>query len=524
MADNFLRRELNRRVFYRQTPLMETTVIITNPAKTAAEGKRPSFQSKARPQDALADGATLLAMAGDFTMIGLGLVLGFWIRFKSGIFPHKTTWWTTGEGSLPSFNEYAGLILVGAVFLLLSFLYLNLYQRRTLLRYRRVAVKIAKGTVFWFFAYLSLSLVLKFTPSISRLYVVCSFVMVLVMLLVWRALFHRLLGTEAIAKALRQNVLFVGWNKEATRIAEGIFSDPHQPYSMAGCLPAPSGRFEESPPPGTVRLGDYKALGEIVRRHNIDIVVLADLTTSMGEIVALTNLCERELVQFKIIPSYFQILVSGLQLESISGVPIMGVSELPLDRMWNRTLKRGLDIVGALVGLVLAGPIIAACGVLIFFESPGGIFFSQERVGRNGRRFNMFKLRSMRLGADQTDSLSQSTSRNDRRLLRVGAFMRKWNLDEVPQFWNVLVGHMSLVGPRPERTFHSEKLSYEIPHYNARLATKPGITGWAQINGLRGDTDLAERVRYDLHYLESWSLWLDCQIMVLTFFRRDNAY
>jgi exopolysaccharide biosynthesis polyprenyl glycosylphosphotransferase len=501
---------------------METTVIITNPAKTAAEGKRPGFRSKARPQDALADGATLLAMAGDFTMIGLGLVLGFWIRFKSGIFPHKTTWWTTGEGSLPSFNEYAGLILVGAVFLLLSFLYLNLYQRRTLLRYRRVAVKIAKGTVFWFFAYLSLSLVLKFTPPISRLYVVCSFVMVVVMLLVWRVLFHRLLSTEAIAKALRQNVLFVGWNKEATRIAEGIFSDPHQPYSMAGCLPAPNGRFEEPPPPGTERLGDYNTIGEIIRRKNIEIVVLADLATSMSEIVDLTNLCERELVQFKIIPSYFQILVSGLQLESISGVPIMGVSELPLDRLWNRALKRGLDITGAVVGLVLAAPIIALFGVLIYLESPGSIFYRQIRTGRNGRNFDIIKLRSMKLNAEPGGA--QWAKKHDDRRLRIGSFLREWNLDEVPQFWNVLKGEMSLVGPRPERPELIANFQYEIPHYNARLATKPGITGWAQINGLRGDTDLAERVRYDLHYLENWSLWLDFQIMVLTFFRRDNAY
>jgi lipopolysaccharide/colanic/teichoic acid biosynthesis glycosyltransferase len=187
-------------------------------------------------------------------------------------------------------------------------------------------------------------------------------------------------------------------------------------------------------------------------------------------------------------------------------------------------LKRTVDLIGAVVGLVLSAPIMAVVGTLIVLESPGPILFRQERVGRGGRRFGMLKLRSMKLGSDKADHLSQSTLRDDPRLLRIGAFIRRWNVDEVPQFWNVLVGHMSLVGPRPERTFHSEKLSYEIPHYNARLMSKPGITGWAQVNGLRGDTDLTERVRYDLYYLENWSLMLDFQIMVQTFLSRKNAY
>ena len=168
--------------------------------------------------------------------------------------------------------------------------------------------------------------------------------------------------------------------------------------------------------------------------------------------------------------------------------------------------------------------LVAVIGALILLESPGPILFRQERVGRGGRRFRMLKLRSMRLDADKQDHLSQSTLRDDPRLLRIGAFIRRWNLDEVPQFWNVLTGDMSLVGPRPERTFHSEKLSHEIPHYNARLMSKPGITGWAQVNGLRGDTDLTERVRYDLYYLENWSLLLDFQIMFQTFISRKNAY
>jgi lipopolysaccharide/colanic/teichoic acid biosynthesis glycosyltransferase len=200
------------------------------------------------------------------------------------------------------------------------------------------------------------------------------------------------------------------------------------------------------------------------------------------------------------------------------------VSQLPLDRLENRLLKRGLDIVGSIIGLLLSAPMILWCALLIYRESPGPIFFFQERIGRDGKRFNMMKLRTMRLGSEKLDHLNQSTLRDDPRLLKPGKWMRRWNLDETPQFWNVLMGDMSLVGPRPERTGHSTRLSEDIPHYNARYASKPGMTGWAQINGLRGETDLVERVKYDLFYLENWSPWLDIQIMILTFFRRDNAY
>jgi len=269
-------------------------------------------------------------------------------------------------------------------------------------------------------------------------------------------------------------------------------------------------------------LGNCSELPALLKRHRIDMVVLADLGLCFEEIVSLSNLCEKELVQFKIIPSYFQILVSGLQLEPISGVPVLGVSELPLDRLFNRVLKRTVDIVGGAVGLILSVPIIVGCGILIYLESPGPVFYRQVRTGRNGRNFKLIKLRSMRLDAEKGTACW--TQKNDPRRLRIGAFLRKWNLDEVPQFWNVLKGEMSLVGPRPERPELIANFKHQIPHYNARLASKPGLTGWAQINGLRGDTSLVERVRYDLHYLENWSLWLDFQTMLLTFFKRQNAY
>ncbi len=458
-------------------------------------------------------------------MIVAGLLLGYWLRFRSGLIPFEETWWTTGGNfGARDLSDYAGLIGVGSVLLSVSFGQLRLYRTRNLLRLRRVAAIVVRGAVFWLLAYLSLSLVLKFNPPISRIYVLASAVAAVGAVMVWRWAYHRILQSDLIAPSLRQRVLFIGWNDEAARLAAAIHGDASHPYDMVGCVPSLAGEFGR--PTGTEIqcLGEQGDLETILREQEVDMVILADLGGSTAEIVALTNLCERALVQFKVIPSYFQILLSGLKLETISAVPILGVTELPLERFSNRVLKRTVDLVGAVVGLVLAAPIMAVVGVLILLESPGPILFRQERVGRGGRRFPMLKLRSMKLGSDKADHLNQSTLRDDPRLLRIGAFIRRWNLDEVPQFWNVLVGDMSLVGPRPERTFHSEKLSYEIPHYNARLMSKPGITGWAQVNGLRGDTDLTERVRYDLYYLENWSPILDFQIMVQTFVSRKNAY
>jgi lipopolysaccharide/colanic/teichoic acid biosynthesis glycosyltransferase len=160
--------------------------------------------------------------------------------------------------------------------------------------------------------------------------------------------------------------------------------------------------------------------------------------------------------------------------------------------------------------------------VLIYRESPGPVFFRQRRMGIRGQRFEMIKLRSMKLGADQGPRPGW-TVKDDPRRLRIGKRMRSWNLDELPQFWNVLKGDMSLVGPRPEDVEVIREFKEVIPHYNARHHVKPGITGWAQVHGLRGDTDLVERIRHDLHYIEHWSLWLDFRIMVMTLLTRKGA-
>jgi exopolysaccharide biosynthesis polyprenyl glycosylphosphotransferase len=224
----------------------------------------------------------------------------------------------------------------------------------------------------------------------------------------------------------------------------------------------------------------------------------------------------------KVIPSVHEVFLSGLHLQTVGSVPLLGVEDLAISRFGSRVLKRCVDIVGALAGLLVSAPIIAILAVLIRRESPGPVFFRQERIGSDHVPFRMIKLRSMTLDAASQDSQCLSTRTGDPRLLRIGKLMRRWNLDELPQLWNVLRGQMSLVGPRPERTFHVERLSPAVPHYLRRHVVKPGMTGWAQVHGLRGECSLELRIQHDLYYIENWSIWMDLLIIGLTFIRWKN--
>lgn len=460
----------------------------------------------------------VVAFAGDAVAIVAGLLIAFWVRFHSG-------WITFGvqAAEIPGLRVYLPLFAVGTAFLLGAFIYMNVYDHRHLLRFRRVTLLIAKAIMLWFVLYLGVSLALKFQPPISRIYAASSAISCGLTVLTWRWLFHWFAQRESMASRLRQKVVFVGWTMEATRLYEAIQGDPVHPYQVVGCVPSAEGRLGSNPPPDVKRLGTYESLPELLRHHIADLLIVADVDPSTGNLLSLANLCEKEFVHYKVIPSYFQILISGLQLETVSGVPILGISRLPLDRLINRFLKRSVDLVGAVVGLVLFAPFIAVFGALVYLESPGPILFRQVRMGRNGQLFNILKIRSMRLDAE-VGTGAQWATRDDPRRLRIGRFMRSYNIDELPQFWNVLMGEMSLVGPRPERPELIANFKHLVPHYNARHSSKPGLTGWAQVHGLRGNTDLAERIRYDIYYLENWSPLLDFQIMIMTFLSRKNAY
>ena len=419
-------------------------------------------------------------------------------------------------------NDYLNVIALGALLYIVLLQANGAYVKHRFLR-RSYIFRIAfKTSVMWAAAFLAVTLIFEIQTTISRLFVFWSLLNTWILLFTWRMLFRKCLYAFDWANLLRSRVLVVGWSKESDVIASQIARDPAHPYELIGCTPSAHGRFYVQPPKKVPVLGDYNGLHELIREYQPDTLILADLDPVMEELAALVQLCVKENVQFKVIPSFFQIFISGLSLESISGVPMIGISRLPLDQVYNRLLKEAVDKIGAIVGLALSAPLILIFGFLIYRESPGPIFYTQTRSGRGGRIFKIYKLRSMKLNAEASGP--QWTQENDPRRLKIGEFMRRTNIDEVPQFWNVLMGEMSLVGPRPERPELIADFKEQIRNYNARHYAKPGLTGYAQVNGLRGNTDLSERIRYDLYYLENWSLWLDIQIMFKTFFVRTNAY
>jgi len=194
--------------------------------------------------------------------------------------------------------------------------------------------------------------------------------------------------------------------------------------------------------------------------------------------------------------------------------------------MWKKAFKRTFDIFFSLTALVLLSPVFFLLAVLVKLSSPGSVLFKQKRIGENGREFFIYKFRSMVPQCPQVSDRAWTTP-EDRRVTRLGRFIRRTGLDELPQFWNVLLGDMSVVGPRPEREHFVELFKKDLPHYRLRHEVKAGITGWAQVNGLRGDSSIAERLEYDIQYTENWNLWLDLKIIWLTLFGRDarkNAY
>jgi len=255
-------------------------------------------------------------------------------------------------------------------------------------------------------------------------------------------------------------------------------------------------------------------------------VIIAKPLRKEKTILNLVEQCEYEGVRFRIVPDFFRVIKSRAVIDALGDIPLIAVRTEPLNVLSNRIIKRTFDLVLSVVFLILLLPSFLIIGVLIKLTSKGPVFFKQKRIGANNIEFDIYKFRSMTV-QNPEDSDTVWTTEKDRRVTSIGRFMRKTNLDELPQLWNVLIGNMSLVGPRPEREHFVEKFKKEIPYYKVRHQVKSGITGWAQVNGWRGDTSIANRVEHDIFYLENWSFWFDLKILWLTLFGREthkNAY
>jgi len=258
----------------------------------------------------------------------------------------------------------------------------------------------------------------------------------------------------------------------------------------------------------------------------VEQVIVALSGYQRGEMAELVNLCQRGKVDIKVYPDLFSYMAGDLNVDDLGGKPLLTVRDIAL-RGWKLSLKRVLDLFGAIFGLILLSPMMLVTALLIRLESRGSVFYWQMRMGLDGKPFPMIKFRSMRQDAE-TEGRTW-TVENDERVTRLGRYMRRSNWDEIPQLINVLLGQMSLVGPRPERPMYARQFRQQIPDYMVRHREKAGMTGWAQVNGLRGDTSIAQRSEADRYYVENWSLWLDIVIIIRTIWQSltrssPNAY
>jgi Undecaprenyl-phosphate glucose phosphotransferase len=322
-----------------------------------------------------------------------------------------------------------------------------------------------------------------------------------------------------------KHLLVVGAGDIGKQFAAKVQNHRNFGYNVVGFLDD-SPKMSGATVAGKRVLGTCRALPGLLAGGGIDEVVVALPMRAYRRYGWIVRVCEKEGVRLSFIPDHYDFLPGTMRIEDFDGIPLMNIRTMPLDDPLNRLLKRLLDLFVATVAILTTGPLMLVIACTIKVTSAGPVLFRQRRVGLGNREFEILKFRTMQdAGDDSSDQLW--TTAVDPRKTGFGAFLRRFSLDELPQFFNVLQGEMSVVGPRPERPFFVEQFKEDIPRYMIKHLVKPGITGWAQVNGWRGDTSIEKRIECDLYYIEHWDILLDTKIMLMTVFRglfNRNAY
>ncbi len=460
----------------------------------------------------------LLQFALDVLMLAGAFALGYWARSALPLFGVPE--------SPPAFVLYLPTLVLHVGMVLTIFYFSRLYhlrraisridQARTVLGAVTIGAVLASGLQDLLFK----GSLFEIDYPRSMFFYVWMFSAVMVML--GRELFVNIRAFVRRRGLDRDNLIIIGTGKIARDITGKIKSRPELGYNIVGIVNGSSkGRVL-----GVRILGTYSDLPVLIDTFNVQQVIIALPDAKRSELVDLITLCQRGRVDIKVYPDMFAYMAGDLNVDDLGGVPLLTVRDIAL-RGWRLSLKRAMDFWGALAGLILLSPLMLLTALLIRLESPGPIFYTQMRMGLDGRPFPMIKFRSMRQDAENHGP--GWTTAADPRVTRLGRFMRRTSWDEITQLINVLLGQMSLVGPRPERPVYVQQFRVQIPRYMERHREKAGMTGWAQVNGLRGDTSIAQRTSYDLWYVENWSIWLDIKIIIRTVLqivlrREKNAY
>lgn len=462
--------------------------------------------------------ATLLLLV-DVCASALAIIAAWWLRFEAELIPL-----TKGGQDL---TVYLRLVpLIGIVFPL-AFAAQGLYRNRPARGRAEELAAIAGATVLGTIVLSGLLLWFRPNdPSIAysratlALFAGCEFLFVSSARMAARSWVER---QHRLGRNL-ERVLIAGNGVLAAEVAQRIRAHSEMGFHLVGFV----GDAPDQPAgsPGHVeRLGALDDVVDVIRNNSVQRVFAALPHTSSKESMLLLDRAVRECVSVHLVPDLMQFTVLRSRVSDLDGLPTINLSETPLAG-WSAIVKRTLDIAGAIAALVALSPLLAVIALLVWLEDRGPVFYRQVRMGLDAVPFEMIKFRSMRVEAER-ETGAVWADRDDPRRTRIGAFLRKWSLDELPQLLNVLAGDMSLVGPRPERPQFVERFREELPHYMLRHKVRAGMTGWAQVHGWRGNTSIRMRIEHDLYYIENWSVMLDLKIIFMTVrngLRHENAY
>ncbi|MDM8528733.1 undecaprenyl-phosphate glucose phosphotransferase [Anaerolineales bacterium HSG24] len=447
----------------------------------------------------------------DLCMSGLAFFFGYHLRLQ------------TEYENIQPFSAYWSMMIVHSMTVIITFFFYRLYHRArspsALDQFYAIFGAVSIGTLV---SIAVTTIFFKNQVDYPRLMMVYTWLLTFMLTALGRLL-HARIQTRLQARGWgEEQILIVGAGEVGRMVLQKIQRTPGLGYRVAGFV---DDELDVTEIQGTPILGGVEAIPTLIEEHQINEMIIAMPEATHHEILKIVGKCDRAKVAIKVFPDVFQIMASEVSIAELGGLPLLTVRDVAL-RGFRLTLKRAVDVVGSVFGLIILSPWMMLVAVLIKFDSEGPVFFSQERMGLDGKQFMMLKFRSMRPNAEHASGAVWTTE-NDNRRTRLGTFIRKYSIDELPQFVNVLLGEMSLVGPRPERPVFVEEFKQKIPRYMDRHREKAGVTGWAQVNGLRGNTSIIERTKYDLWYIENWSLALDFRIIlrtIINILNDRNAY
>lgn len=449
----------------------------------------------------------------DLFVIVLAWILSFYIRFYSGIMPI--------DKGVPSFQLY--LYLIVPILFIWGFVFnaFKLYKPKRLTSSVDEIFDVTKACTFSVLILVSLTFFFR-QYDYSRLMFATFLGMTILAMIVERIVFRKVLRYLRKKGYNLRYALIIGSGQTAEDIYISIETHPELGIKVVGCLSS----IKQGDKRGEIPIiGSYEDIKCIITEKNIDQVIIALSSEEHRVTIDVLKRIEYEMVDIKVIPDLWEFMTLRGGIDELDGLPIITLQDTPLYG-WNTIIKRVTDIMLSLIAIIVTAPLMIIIALIGKLTCSGPVFYKQERMGLDGKTFNMLKFRSMKVDAElQTGAIWAKG--NDPRRTKLGALLRETSLDELPQFFNVLKGDMSIVGPRPERPVFIEEFRKNIPGYMLRHKMKAGITGWAQVNGWRGNTSLVKRIECDLYYIENWSVWFDIKIMWLTLWKglvNKNAY